>query len=282
MTQIDQFESVFKAAVKQAFEPEAISIESVLVITDLEPYPTELLSGRVRSFLEVLGNTVAWTEVSASGSRTPRDLLQAIERERPDLVVTFRNLHEGDTRSPFGLGIHLDALTQATTTPILVLPDPNGDGELSHALKDTSRVLVVTDHLTGDSHLVSYGAHLTRDKGTLYLAHVEDDTVFDRYKDAISKIPTIDTEPAAESIKSVLLKGPRDFIASCRKNLSEDRITVESVVRMGHQLHGYKQLIRDQEIDLLVFNTKDDDQLAMHGLAYPLAVEVRGIPILML
>ena len=39
---------------------------------------------------------------------------------------------------------------------------------------------------------------------------------------------------------------------------------------------------REHEIDLLVFNTKDDDQLAMHGLAYPLAVEVRGIPILML
>ena len=29
-------------------------------------------------------------------------------------------------------------------------------------------------------------------------------------------------------------------------------------------------------------NTKDDDQLAMHGLAYPLAVELRDIPLLML
>lgn len=29
-------------------------------------------------------------------------------------------------------------------------------------------------------------------------------------------------------------------------------------------------------------NTKDEDQLAMHGLAYPLAVELREIPLLML
>jgi hypothetical protein len=29
-------------------------------------------------------------------------------------------------------------------------------------------------------------------------------------------------------------------------------------------------------------NTKDEDQLAMHGLAYPLAIELRTIPLLML
>jgi len=29
-------------------------------------------------------------------------------------------------------------------------------------------------------------------------------------------------------------------------------------------------------------NTKDEDQLAMHGLAYPLAIEVRSIPLLLL
>jgi hypothetical protein len=41
-------------------------------------------------------------------------------------------------------------------------------------------------------------------------------------------------------------------------------------------------LITQHHIDLLVFNTKDDDQLAMHGLAYPLAIELRQIPLLML
>jgi hypothetical protein len=35
-------------------------------------------------------------------------------------------------------------------------------------------------------------------------------------------------------------------------------------------------------VDLLVMNTKDEDHSAMHGLAYPLAVELRGTPLLML
>ena len=60
------------------------------------------------------------------------------------------------------------------------------------------------------------------------------------------------------------------------------RIGIESVVTVGHRLSEYAGLIEEHEIDLLVFNTKDDDQLAMHGLAYPLAIELRQIPLLML
>ena len=44
----------------------------------------------------------------------------------------------------------------------------------------------------------------------------------------------------------------------------------------------YKRLIDEHAVDLLVLNTKDEDQLAMHGIAYALAVEMRQIPLLML
>ena len=43
-----------------------------------------------------------------------------------------------------------------------------------------------------------------------------------------------------------------------------------------------ERLIEEHEVDLLVMNTKDEDQLAMHGLAYSLAIELRAIPLLML
>ena len=45
---------------------------------------------------------------------------------------------------------------------------------------------------------------------------------------------------------------------------------------------GYKELVEENEIDLLVMYTKDEEQLAMHGIAYPLAVELRATPLLML
>ena len=44
----------------------------------------------------------------------------------------------------------------------------------------------------------------------------------------------------------------------------------------------YKELGQKPQVDLLVMNTKDEDQLAMDGIAYPLAVELREIPLLML
>ena len=66
------------------------------------------------------------------------------------------------------------------------------------------------------------------------------------------------------------------------RDATELSLTVETVVAMGHRLSEYEQLIREHEVDLLVMNTKDEDQLAMHGLAYPLAVNLRSIPLLML
>jgi len=51
---------------------------------------------------------------------------------------------------------------------------------------------------------------------------------------------------------------------------------------VGRRLAEYRRLIAVNQIDLLVLNTMDGDQLAMHGQAYPLAVELRQIPLLML
>ena len=54
------------------------------------------------------------------------------------------------------------------------------------------------------------------------------------------------------------------------------------IVKLGHHLSDYARLVEEHEIDLLVLNTKDEDQMAMHGIAYPLAVELRDVPMLML
>ena len=47
-------------------------------------------------------------------------------------------------------------------------------------------------------------------------------------------------------------------------------------------LAQYRALVREHEVDLLIMETKDEDQLAMHGLAHPLAIEIREIPLLMI
>ena len=81
-----------------------------------------------------------------------------------------------------------------------------------------------------------------------------------------------------------LLKEPTDYIESCRLGLSEAglAVTVEPFVTLGHHLEDYRRMIDERDVDLLVMNTKDDDQMAMHGLAYPLTVELRKTPMVLL
>ena len=94
----------------------------------------------------------------------------------------------------------------------------------------------------------------------------------------------IDTETAAETINAQLLKEPHDYIRSCRAAIEAAglNVSIEEIVVMGRRIEEYTRLIEAHEVDLLVMHAKDEDQLAMHGLAYPLAVELRQIPLLML
>ena len=57
---------------------------------------------------------------------------------------------------------------------------------------------------------------------------------------------------------------------------------ITETVDLGLHVDAYRQLVRSQGIELLVMNTKEKGQLAMHGLAYALAVEVNEIPLLLL
>ena len=49
---------------------------------------------------------------------------------------------------------------------------------------------------------------------------------------------------------------------------------------MGHKLKTYVSIVGEKEVELVVIQGKDDDQIAMHGLSYPLAVELNHLPLL--
>ena len=57
---------------------------------------------------------------------------------------------------------------------------------------------------------------------------------------------------------------------------------VIGLVKVGKRLSDYSEMVEAEKADLLVMNAKDEDQMAMHGMAYPLAVELRSIPVLLL
>ena len=284
MTKVDQFESVFRAASKTVFEYESINIDNVLVISDATEAEAAVFAAQVRNFLRVLGDSARWRVVNGTEFDEVPSLLALVEAERPALICTYRHLHSDSWKWPYTLGEYVDVLTQVTDTPVVVLPHPEAMRASPHALGDTSSVMAMTDHLTGDRHLINYAVRFVEPGGALILTHVEDEVIFDRYIETISRIPSIDTESAEHAIRTQLLREPQDYIQSCRDALGEAGLSVdvETIVTMGRHIREYERLIEEHEVDLLVFNTKEEDQLAMHGLAYSLAIELRQIPLLLL
>jgi len=284
MTKVDQFASVFRAASKTPFHYDPVQIGSVLVVTDQPEVEAGDFADRVRSFLSVLerGENIRWNTVHGGQFSTVPELLELIERDRPGLICTFRHLHSDSWQWPYTLGEYVDVLTQATSTPVLVLPHPKRPSE--RAITDTDMVVGMTDHMVGDDALVNWAARFTANEGRLVLANVEDVLAFERFMEVVGKIPSISTDDAREQIEGRLLRDAKDYMGSCVRALAKAGLplTVEEIVTQGHHLPEYRRIVDEHDADLLVMNTKDDDQLAMHGLAYPLAVEVRSIPLLLL
>ena len=286
MTNVDQFESMFRSASREVFQYERVNIESVLVVTDRDEENAGLFGDQVRRFLKVVSadDKIRWRDVNGSEFQTAGELLALVESAAPDLICTYRNLHSSAWKWPYSLGTHVDLLTQHTNVPVMLLTHPETERSAKHAFENTDSVMAIADHLTGDHRLVNHAVRFTESSGALRLTHVEDEATFERYMAVISKIPTIDTDEARKTVRDQLLKEPQDYIDSCVEVLEKagTSVSVEHLVVFGHHLSEYKRLIEQHEVDLLVLNTKDEDQLAMHGIAYALAVELRHIPLLML
>ena len=284
MTKVDQFESAFRAADKPVFEFLQPVVERALVVTDLRGADATAFRDQVRDFLAVLGNGVQWDLADGDSCKTIEALLERVNVRNPDLLCTYRNLHSEAWRWPYSLGEYLDVLTQIVACPVLVFPHPQADRTNGHTLQGTDIVMAITTHLAGDNSLVNNAAGFTNDGGTLWLAHVEDEKSFGRFIDTISKIDAIDTDTSRERILAQMLKEPGDYIRSCKEVIVTHRpsVRVEKIVTVGGRLAEFRRLIDKYTVDLLVMYTKDADQSAMHGLAYPLAVELREIPLLLL
>ncbi len=279
--QIDEFESMFRRSEREPFVFADPPIRSVAVVTGDESH--ESVRAALGQFLPRIGDGVDWRAIGSDDFGNVTELLERISAEPIDLLVTRRHLQEEFLSPLHSLGVYLDELTQRTSVPVLVLPGTAG-APVSLPTEPCRRVMVVADHISGDHRLINYGVKMCSEGGSVWLCHIEDDDVFDRYVSVIKRIPEIATEPAEELLSIQLLKEAEDFIESCFETLKETgpNVVLESEVGMGHHLTEYRRLIDEHAIGLLVANTKDDDQMAMRGMAYSLSVELVDVPMLLL
>ncbi len=286
MTRIDQFESVFKSADKPVFRYEPFSVGSPMVLTDLDDEAAESFAVLVGKYAGAGGSREisAQRVIKGADFSTIEECLELIAVGKPDLICTYRGLHSDCWRWGQSLGSYVEVLTQTVSVPVLVFPHPAAAETLSAAEAGCRHVMAMTDHLAGESCLVNAALFFTPAQGTLHLTNLEDQQVFERYMEAIDKIPSIDSAAARDSVLAQILKEARDYIQSCRTVMEEQGLDVEiqETVDLGLHVADYKRLAAARDVDLLVMNTKDSGQLAMHGLAYELAVELNDIPLLLL
>jgi hypothetical protein len=282
---LEDFDAVFRSAVKERFALVRPALQSVVLLTDMLPSEAaelETVSKRLLS-KAALQNEPTWRTVGGDEVSSIGDMLELMTETKPDLVICYRHLLGRQKDLKHSLGSAVDTLTQATDVPLLLLPPPTRPN-FEQLITGLDRVLVITDHMSGDDRLVNWGVALCADQGTLFLAHVEDQAVFDRYAAVLRMIPDIDTDDTMAKFRQKLLGRPADYIETIAKALAEADIseTIVPLVTMAHALSDYKRLIETHDIQLVVMNTKDTAQLAMHGMAYAISVEIQDRPLLLL
>lgn len=286
MLNVDEFESVFRSGWKKTFTHVPPEVERILVVTDLEGGEAKDYLLACRQLLEPLNAACSpeWSVATHGEDWTGVEgLLRVVEERQPSAIVTYRNLNSDAWKWAYSLGVYLGALTRGTERPVFVTPNPRAYPSMEWQHNRTDSVMVLNDTLVGDDELVSWGALCTRAEGVLHLCHMEHDEIFDRYIDAISKIPELDTDTARETIQKLLMKEPREYIASAREALvaMDVPVKIEEHVLEGHRVADYRALVDQHEVDLLIFPTLEEDRIALHGVAYSLSVELVTTPLLM-
>jgi len=281
---VDQFESAFRGADKARFKLGLPEVTRVLILTDIEGQAHDDYCAAARALIGDVGADAEYLHYDKSALTGVEHVLKLMQATAPDLVCTYRNLLTDAWQWNYSLGVYLNAITRGFDFPVVVTPSPHAEPVATWTHRSTENVMAVTDHLTGDDALVNWALKITDPGGKLWLTHVEDADVFDRYIGAISKIPSIDTDNAREVILEQLLREPRDYIRSCIEALAESPVEreIEKVVTVARSVANYRTMIEEKGANMLVFRTMEQDHIALHGIAYSLAVELTDTPLLML
>lgn len=97
------------------------------------------------------------------------ELLAHVDRIKPDLIYTYRNLHSKAWKYPHSLGEHLDVLIQKTDSAVFILPHPEAGYAMQHSMQNRDVVMALTDHLSNDPALINYAVRFTQKNGPLHL-----------------------------------------------------------------------------------------------------------------
>ena len=139
----------------------------------------------------------------------------------PGLVVVQRRLGVFNEGSNYSIGPILESITQETDLPVLVLPEKFDSLQLN-------TIAIGFDHQIDNSNLVNKSLLLDAHVKNVELIHVEESSIFDYYMEAISRIPSINTDSAKESIQDTILSLSADFFNEVSAKLNERGVKTQN------------------------------------------------------
>lgn len=263
---LDIFESVFKRSVKKQYDYEDFQLHKILIVGNSDHLD------KLSSFISKYGTGCQSFEYNSNF--TWRELKSDIEKMQPDLILIQRQLGISNTDLTFSIGPVLESITQEVNIPVLVLPYEFQDLKIE-------TIGIGFDHQIDNSYLVNKGLLLSKYLKNLELIHIEDETIFNYYLDAIAKIPGINTEFAETNIKETILNLSGDFFRNVASKLENDKVITGIHCQFGETVQCYHDIIKDRKIDLLVFEAEDESKMAMHSLGHSLTIQFPNVATLL-
>lgn len=213
---LDEFESMFEAAVHPSFEVGPAAITRILAVYDGSPRATQAATLAVR-LAERFGATL--TEVAVGDAPAPDgrtadpiagDATGAIAAriaELPaDLVILPCPLRQADEPAErHSLGAAIDTLLAEVDVPFLLVK--------TDTPQTLDSVLVHVPGTIGIQREFSLAFALVADGGRLELYHVVDDAVLDAAAVALEVAPEVETERGRDAVREGLQKRVRQLLA---------------------------------------------------------------------
>ena len=277
MLKIDHFASVFRAADKEIISIREREISKVLIVTDVNHEKSLEIWERWRSLFV---HSVDVVILHGETSRDISTITQKVEEAECDLIISYRCLHSDNWKYPHAVGSYIEVMTQLTSKPVLLMP---------HVLEDTREyappesIVLISDDLTKEADLLGWACSFRGSQARCTLVELHNEAHFHRMMDVIAKIPQIDTEVAKDKIYLQLQKDSLDWVSRSQEIVGrwERPLSLQRTEMAQSCMTSCTELVQKEASELIVLNTKDEDQLAIHGLVYPFMVQFRHVPLLL-
>ena len=262
---IDLFSTYFKRALTASFELNSFAPNKVLFLQEKKGNTEWIKPIFPEAEIDVFtgSNDTSW-----------ETLKSRIDETNADLIVSERLLFENHKDFDHSLGVYIEAVSQTFSTPLLIV------GERTPT---TGNVIVGFETAVFDTDIINKAMSFCDEK--LILAHIIDKGIYDQFSYALDRVPDLVYSDFEEEIKNQLNQYVFNLSKGVNKALSDIDNSLHSNVisysNIGVVSREFKDLIEKYKPSLLAFQSKDETQLAMHGLGYAMAVEFPAQSILL-